>query len=1599
MAAAVTIDTVAPVIGTISEASSNATTTLAKAGDVITASFTSTDTVSGVTIGGHTATVVHGSGNNYTATYTVVAGDNATSTAVVVNSVDAAGNPSSANLPAAVTIDTVAPVAPAVTSTTTPERALTVEGVNGAVQLTAEAGSSVLVTFTDSFGHIIRKTVTGNGTTPVAVALAAADIGNTGTTLHDGTITVSAVATDAAGNHSLSATSKTFTLDTIAPVITSTSAAYTDTGRSATDHITSATTSAITVNAELGSTVVVLDNGTQIGTATELTSGVFKLTVNNLSNNVHVFTATATDLAGNTSSPSAIATETVDTLAPDAPIFVDTSVSNGMETGNTLLTGQIISGSAEAGSIVAVTETFNGTTVSFGSVVAKSDNTFSLIAALPIRGVSGTHTLSVTATDAAGNVSLVSSSDFILNTVALNADTQPTNRQGAAAGTVVDQMNAFDSGFRVPQNASNTAVTYSLINAPTGLNNQPLFAINSQTGAISLTKVGAEALASYAQPYTLSVQASDSSTGGSDTQSFTINVQNAVNGSSAQVPGNISDWSISPAQVGAGNGFLLVSNADSNLIVQLPSTVTSLTFDNGTVGLSSSGDADHAVGNITISAADTQNNPTITIATGTLENSVVFLPSTGSATVVGTAFTQFSPFDGTSVAIRSDQVDIVGNQANAVFTAGLNNTVTLKIYSNSAHTGAPLSTTILSRVEAVNFLDGSGQVIGTTAIVGAGAYATETDAQNDFPTASIFSAPSATVVGSQANATFTLDSNNTLVLSLYANSAHSGAALSTMYLSGVEEVKFVNSSSNLTPTSTVAIVGTGAFADDAAVLAHYQQNTSNLSVFDTSAYDPNTVNSGLTPYTLYTPLVLDLKGTGITTSSLAQSGVTFDLNNSGASDHVGWITPGEGFLVNLPTGATTITNGSELFGSSTVLPNGQTAINGFAALAAYDFNGSGSIDASDPIFSQLRVWVETGVGGPNGTTPQGSLYTLADLGIVSLNLNATTANQNSNGNVIGLVSSYTTTDGQTHELADVWLADAIGSATGTGTVTDQHSWGNVSDPAQDPVQLVAHTQTPEAPQILSEQLVLKNASHDSSVHDSGVHDITNIVSGHAQANSVVNLYETIDGVQTLVGTTAADTTGAFTYTVSSGYLKSASAVSAVSDASLALTGSEVSNTPTKSLEEYLNATTIVHSESVHSFWENIDSLTVTATDATGNTSAHSSTFNGYMGGSGFDEDNNFDLSSVGDTAQSGESFQDAHRTLDYSVPSSFETLQISTAFADASFVSGPSSSSQTPEIQMLLADGTSQILSGIKEIQFNDQNVLIVGPGGYSSVQEAQAHALGADSLLINLPGQLADWSIVPVQDMVNGTLVTQAYSLSDPKAGIDSMLVPSNVSNIVFADGGDLTLSDCEIEALGHVSYLNALEEASSAHPDLHMLSVGAYKPEDTVIDLKPDGGFAVHQHRHQDGAHDSLGATNFNRSASAVGAVGTYDGDLNAANIGLLGRNGLSPNWHSNPTSGNLSLNLDQNSLNGSHLEDVSQQQTGHLMRQESAVYGALYSTLVIKEHSLVRMNDVNALFAYANRPANGYISETDIVVNNDHTHSADFNFAPMHDVYHHF
>lgn len=77
-----------------------------------------------------------------------------------------------------------------------------------------------------------------------------------------------------------------------------------------------------------------------------------------------------------------------------------------------------------------------------------------------------------------------------------------------------------------------------------------------------------------------------------------------------------------------------------------------------------------------------------------------------------------------------------------------------------------------------------------------------------------------------------------------------------------------------------------------------------------------------------------------------------------------------------------IRSGAELFGSSTVLPDGTTARNGFAALAALDANHDGCIDARDPAFGSLLLWADR--NGDHLSSPD-ELTTLSGV-IVSISL-------------------------------------------------------------------------------------------------------------------------------------------------------------------------------------------------------------------------------------------------------------------------------------------------------------------------------------------------------------------------------------------------------------------------------------------------------------------------------------------------------------------------------------------------------------------------------------------------------------------------------------
>ena len=182
-----------------------------------------------------------------------------------------------------------------------------------------------------------------------------------------------------------------------------------------------------------------------------------------------------------------------------------------------------------------------------------------------------------------------------------------------------------------------------------------------------------------------------------------------------------------------------------------------------------------------------------------------------------------------------------------------------------------------------------------------------------------------------------------------------------------------------------------------------------------------------TPHlTLGTPLVLDLNGDGISTQSI-NKGVQFDIFGVDQKVNTGWVTGGDGLLVMDRNHDGSINGGTELFGEGTNLANGQKAANGYAALAEMDTNGDGVVNSSDTNFSDLMVWVDS---NGDGVSQEGELHSLSSLGITQLDLKAQTSTQVDNGNLIGLTSSYTTSNGATHEMADVWFATSKDAPTG-----------------------------------------------------------------------------------------------------------------------------------------------------------------------------------------------------------------------------------------------------------------------------------------------------------------------------------------------------------------------------------------------------------------------------------------------------------------------------------------------------------------------------------------------------------------------------------------
>ena len=274
---------------------------------------------------------------------------------VTAKATDPSGNTSDASDPMVATTDTTAPAKPVVATDLTDKA-----GTKTPVEVSAEPGTKVEL-FDKDGNKIGEATADENGKATITPTVAI-PAGN-----------VTAKATDPAGNTSDASDPMVATTDTTAPA-------------KPVANTVKAGDTAITGTAEAGSTVeVTLPDGSKVS-AKAGQDGNFSVPVSGLKEGDTV-SVTATDDAGNTSNPTSVTVgKGTDTTAPSAPVV------NPVKAGTTAVTG-----TAEAGSTVEVTLP-DGSKV---SAKADQDGNFSV----PVSGLKEGDTVSVTATDDAGNTS------------------------------------------------------------------------------------------------------------------------------------------------------------------------------------------------------------------------------------------------------------------------------------------------------------------------------------------------------------------------------------------------------------------------------------------------------------------------------------------------------------------------------------------------------------------------------------------------------------------------------------------------------------------------------------------------------------------------------------------------------------------------------------------------------------------------------------------------------------------------------------------------------------------------------------------------------------------------------------------------------------------------------------------------------------------------------------------------------------------------------------------------------------------------------------------------------------------------------------------
>ena len=319
---------------------------------------------------------------------------------------DKAGNVGPASAAFHVVVDLTAPLAPVITAITEDT------GTSGSDRVTNDP--TLVLSGTAEANAIVQLTRTGVGVigSVTANASGAWAFDYTGTSLGEGSHSFTATATDVAGNASGASAIFNVIVDRTAPAAPVITAITLDTGTSGSDRITNDNTLVLSGTAEANSRVQLTRIG--VGVIGSVTAGgtgswTFDYTVTLLPEGNHNFTAAATDNAGNTGAASAVFNVLVDQTAPAAPVIVAITEDTGLSNNDRITNDRtlFLSGTAEANSLVELTRVGVGL---IGMATASASGAWSFDYTGTMLGA-GPHSFTATATDAAGNRS-VSSTTF-----------------------------------------------------------------------------------------------------------------------------------------------------------------------------------------------------------------------------------------------------------------------------------------------------------------------------------------------------------------------------------------------------------------------------------------------------------------------------------------------------------------------------------------------------------------------------------------------------------------------------------------------------------------------------------------------------------------------------------------------------------------------------------------------------------------------------------------------------------------------------------------------------------------------------------------------------------------------------------------------------------------------------------------------------------------------------------------------------------------------------------------------------------------------------------------------------------------------------------